>query len=413
MKRYSVLAIFLITFIVYFAVATQFTFKPKWALDYFNPLAQSIIHGRFDIVNSGTTYDLVLFQGKWYAPWGILSSLFLIPLQILKKQFVPTIYLSVIFSSLNVVVVYLLLHRLKKEFFHELRYREIYLLLILFAFGTTHFYVGTLGSVWHVDQMVTNFFGTLSIFFIFRNKRTIKDYLFSVISASIALLGRATIVLLVIIPAFFYAWDYIFPKRISWTQRRQAMIKGIFLFGIPLVFFTAIFFAYNWLRFGSPFEYGYRFIQESSYLAEIRERRGIMSPSNVPMNLWHMIFAFPSFTWKNGLKLNFDLKGNSIFFLTPPFLAIFWATPWKKIGKRITLNPYVSVLWLAAIVTMIPSLLIYSTGWMQFGYRYSLDITVILLLLSVFGMKGRLSALYILGIGFSIAMYWMGIHALT
>ena len=72
----------------------------------------------------------------------------------------------------------------------------------------------------------------------------------------------------------------------------------------------------------------------------------------------------------------------------------------------------VAALWIAAVVTIVPSLLLYSTGWMQFGYRYTLDITAVLVILSVFGMKGRLNWLYVLGIFFSIVVYQMGITAL-
>lgn len=176
------------------------------------------------------------------------------------------------------------------------------------------------------------------------------------------------------------------------------------LFGIPLGLFSALFFIYNWLRFGNLFEYGYRFIAESPYLAQIREKNGILSLANFPTNVRHMLFELPSFSWENGLKLHFNLKGNSIFYLTPPFLAIFWAKPWQKVE--------VAALWIGAVVAMIPSLLIYSTGWMQFGYRYTLDITALLVMLSLFGMKGKLTVLYIWGIAFSVIVYQMGINAL-
>lgn len=398
------MGIFFVVFWLYFGIATSFTFYPKWALDYFNPLAQSLLRGRFDIVDPSITYDLVNVGGKWYAPWGILPALFLIPIQIIKGRFIPPVYLTLLFASADVVVFYFLLRRLQKVFLPVFSEFSLWSALALFTFGTTHVYVGTLGSSWHVDQMVTNFFGTLGIYFIFKKKRAIRDYLFSILSVSIALLGRATIVLLVIIPACLYAWDFILPRQISSGQRQRAIIRGMLLFGIPLGLFSALFFIYNWLRFGNLFEYGYRFIAESPYLAQIREKNGILSLANFPTNVWHMLFELPSFRWENGLKLHFNLKGNSIFFLTPSFLAIFWAKPWQKVE--------VTALWIGAVVAMIPSLLIYSTGWMQFGYRYTLDITAVLVILSVFGMKGRLNLLYVLGILFSIAVYQMGIRAL-
>lgn len=401
MKKLLVpVGIFFVVFWLYFGIATSFTFHPKWVLDYFNPLARSILVGRLDIVYPPVTYDLVNFDGRWYAPWGVLPALFLIPVQIIKGRFIPPLYLTLIFASADVLIFYLLLQRVRRDFLPKLTTLSFWLVMLFFGFGTTHLYVGTLGSVWHVDQMVTNFFGTLGIYFILRKKRRIRDYICSIISFSVALLGRATIVLLVTIPALLYARDYLSVD----AQRKQAVIRGMFLFGIPLGLFTVLFFAYNWLRFGNLFEYGYRFIQESPHLAQIRERNGIMSLSNAPTNLWHMLFELPTFVWNNGWKLNFNLKGNSIFFLSPPLLAALWTNPWKRIE--------IAALWLAVITTMIPSLLLYSTGWMQFGYRYTLDITAVLVILSVFGMKGRLNGLFVLGIFFSIIVYQMGIAAL-
>ena len=401
-KIFVPLFLFISVFVLYFGIATGFSFQSKWYLDYFNPLGQSIRQGRLDIVNPAVTYDLVQYCGKWYAPWGILPALFLIPVQMLKGRFVPPLYLTLFFASADVVIFYFLLQRTKREFLLKLSEPFLWLVLILFAFGTTHLYVGTLGSVWHGDQMVSNFFGTLGIYSIFKKKRTLWSYFFSALCFGTALMGRATIVLLVSIPVLLYSWDFLLPATISWSQRVRAIRNGIVIFGIPLGIFTGLFFLYNWLRFGNSLEYGYRYITEAPNLASLRERYGIMSLSHVATNIRYMFFELPGFYWSNGLRLNFDLKGNSIFFLTPPFLAIFFAK----------LDRYVLSLWIAAIITMIPSLLIYSTGWMQFGYRYSLDVTAVLVLLSLFGMKGKLNVLYVIGVAFSVVVYQMGITAL-
>ena len=127
-------------------------------------------------------------------------------------------------------------------------------------------------------------------------------------------MGRATIVLLVSIPVLLYSWDFCLPATISWSQRVRAIRNGIVIFGIPLGIFTGLFFLYNWLRFGNSLEYGYRYITEAPNLASLRERYGIMSLSHVATNIRYMFFELPGFYWSNGLRLNFDLKGNSIFF---------------------------------------------------------------------------------------------------
>lgn len=405
MKKFIIpFCIFLIIFLIYFTVATQFTFKPKWAVDYFNPLARSLLNFRLNIQTPGMTYDLVNYKEKWYVPWGIIASIFLIPIQLIRGRFVPILYLSLFFSSLNVVIVYLLLNRIKKEFLPKISTFAIYIFLILFAFGTTHFYVGTLGSVWHVNQMVTSFLGTLGIYIIFKKNRTIKDYLLCSIVLSAALLGRFTIVMLLILPVFLYVSERFSVIRHPEFSSGSKFIKDFFLvFGLPLLFFLILSFSYNYLRFGNPFEFGYSYIHEAPGLAKIREENGLSSFKNFTRNARLMLFEIPGISFSDKFHFNFNLNGNSIFFLTPPFLTAFLVRP---------RNRYIIGLWIAGIFTIIPSLLHYSSGWMQFGYRYSLDITVLLLLLSVFGIKGKLNLFYTLGVVFSVVIYFWGINSL-
>lgn len=406
MKRFlPIVVIFFTVFLVYFAVGTKYTFKPKWALDYFNPLAQSMLHLRLDIQNPASTYDLSYYKGKWYGPWGILPALLLIPLQLIKGQFVPIFYFSVFFASLNSILLYFILMRLKRELLPQLSNFNIYLLLLLFAFGTTQFYVGTLGSVWHVDQITTSFFGTLGIYFIFRKKRKIIHYFTSIVCFSFALLGRPTLFLLNVLPISLYIYDLL-------INRKKFYIKEILLLSMPLLIFSALFFLYNYARFGNIFEYGFNYIHESSYLEQIRKENGPFSLKNIPQNLWYMLFEIPNISFTDKIKFNFNLNGNSIFFLTPPLLASFLAFPLMKKDKKLIINPHIASLWIAAIITLFPSLMHYGSGWMQFGYRYSLDITVLLIILSVFSMNGRINTLYLLGIFWSIVMYLMGISAL-
>lgn len=411
-KIFTLLGIFVFIFIMYFGVGTQFSFKPKWAIDYFNPMAQSLMHFRLDIPNPGQTHDLIEFRGKWYTPWGILPAIVLIPLQLLKGRFIPTFYLSLFFSGLTTVIVFLLLKRLQKEFFHHLSIPGIYIILALFAFGTTQFYVGTLGSVWHVNQIVASFFGTLGIFAIFKKNRSIIDCFISSLCFGIGFLGRPTIIFLISLSLSLFIFDLFQKKKLFLIHTTKYIKQAVIAFVLPLMFFCSVFFLYNYFRFGNIFQTGYDYIQESSNLQEIRIKNGLSSLKNIPQNAWYMLFEAPTFAViENKIAVNFNLYGNSIFFLTPPFLAIFLAPIIRKKGG-IKIDPFAVSLWIAIFVTAIPILMHYSSGWMQFGYRYSLDITVLLLLLSVFGIKGKLSALYILGIVFSIIMYVWGIISL-
>lgn len=414
MKRFlPPVIIFSITFFVYFAVGTEYSLRPKWAIDYFNPMAQSLMNFRLDIPNPGQIDDLIEFKGKWYTPWGILPAIFLIPLQILKGRFIPTFYLSLFFSSLTTVVVFLLLKRLQKEFFHNLSTRGVYLILVLLAFGTAQFYVATLGSVWHVNQIVSSFFGTLGIFAIFKKNRKPIDYFISSLCFGIGFLGRPTIIFLISLPLSLFVFDLFQKKKLILAYKTKYIKQATILFGVPLIVFCSIFFLYNYVRFGNIFQTGYDYIHESNNLEQIRKKNGISSFKNIPQNARYMFFELPKVEFVgNNLVFHFNLYGNSLFFLTPPFLTIFLSPLIFKRKGEIQINPFIASLWIAVFTTTIPILMHYSSGWMQFGYRYSLDITVLILLLSIFGIRGKLNILYILGIIFAAWMQILGTHSL-
>lgn len=413
MKRFlPPLIIFIIVLVAYFIVGTNYTLKPKWALDYFNQIAQSIMDLRLNILNPGTTYDLSYYENKWFAPWGIIPALILIPIQLVKGQFIPTFYLSILFSSLNVVVMYFLLLRIKKEFLPKLSTLGIYTCLALLAFGTTQFYVGTLGSVWHVDQITTSFLATLGIYIIFRKERKLVHYFSSIVCFSLALLGRPTMVLLVFLPMILYIFDLQKRKILTTFQRiRFISFKEIIFLSFPLVLFSVIFFLYNYVRFDNILEYGFNHIHESPYLEQLREENGPFSIKSIPRNLWYMLFEFPSINFENPNIFNFNLNGNSIFFLTPPLITAFLAFPIRKRNKKFILDPYVTSLWITVVVTLIPSWMHYASGWMQLGYRYTLDVNILLITLSIFGIRGNVGILYIFGALFSVVMYIVGIRA--
>jgi hypothetical protein len=379
-------------------------------MDYFNVLAQSLLSGHIDISNPSTTYDLIAYQGKWYAPWGILAALVFIPIQLIKGRFVPPLYIGIGFAGLNVVIFYWLLQRIRKEFFPSFGMVSQLFVTVFFAFGTMNFYVGTLGSAWHVDQMVSSMFGSLSLFFIFKKHRVWKDYLWSVIALVPTFLGHATLTLLSSVPFLLYLYDL--SKMNSMRKRLEKFAREIWIFIIPLGFGSICFFLYNYVRFGSIFEYGYRYIHEAPQLAQLRLTHGVMSLWHVPNNFWHFALNMPGLYWQNGLRMRIDLHGNSLFYLSPPLLLIFLARPFIRSKKKWSIDPYVTALWTGALVTFLPSIMLYSTGWMQFGYRYALDIIPILVLLTVFGAKGRISWLYVTGIVIAVMFHVLGITAL-
>lgn len=380
-KMFFAVSIVGMVFVVYFGTATKWTFQPPWVIDYINSMALSIRLFRLDIPNPPITYDLILYNGRWYIPWGMLAPLVHVPLQLLVGgRFVPPLYTSLLFGSLTIGMVWWALRRVRDDWFpHEALWTPLFF-TFLYAFGTMQFYVATVGSVWYVNQAVSMFFGVSGIAMILKKKRSIAEYVTSVACCSLIVLGRPTLAFLTVVPVFLFLRD---------AKQRVSDRRKIVWLVLPMVIATTLFFLYNLARFDSPFETGYRYIQEDPVLAKNRQQYGMFSPSYTPRNVWHLMFAPPHFSWNRGPVVDIDLAGNSIFFLSPLLTLALFTIPWIwSNGKKY--RQIIAAVWLGVLATALPTILYYNTGWMQFGYRYALDFSFLLVILVYFWSRGRM-----------------------
>ena len=152
------------------------------------------------------------------------------------------------------------------------------------------------------------------------------------------------------VPGGYLARTRAFPWR-SWVW--------LGLGALPAV---VAFFAYNQIRFGTPLESGYALATLPPFLQALRDQ-GLFAISHIPMNLdllfLHLprpIATFPFFM-PDGLGLS--------IFLTSPGLLFAVRADWRARRAWLLLG--------ATIAVLIPTLLYYGGGWLQFGYRYFLD----------------------------------------
>jgi hypothetical protein len=168
-------------------------------------------------------------------------------------------------------------------------------------------------------------------------------------------LTRAPLAFAIPFYALLLAGDRVWERR-RWPWRTWAQLAvGV---GPSIAFF----FWYNDARFGSPLESGYGLALLPAWL-EAQRQHGLFSSYHVPMNLYYLFGKIPKlidtfpFFQPDGL-------GMSIF-ITSPGLLYAVRAPWRT--SR--------VWWLAgaALLVLIPTLLYYGGGWLQYGYRYALD----------------------------------------
>jgi hypothetical protein len=203
----------------------------------------------------------------------------------------------------------------------------------------------------------------------------------------------------------------------------RASIKKIIPFALMLCGGLVVMLAYNHLRFGHLMDFGYGYVQGSKSLTNVYTLGGGFSFAYMPCNIQVSLFGLPNFPWNplpdlmrtcSHLQLGntfgevsnfFNPVGMSMFLTTPAFLLIFRA----NLRDKLVLASAVGI-----ITTFLILWMYHTTGWTQFGYRYSLDIIVfIFLILGItiqnigLGEKFLFTASFIMGAIGVYLMYYM------
>ncbi len=154
----------------------------------------------------------------------------------------------------------------------------------------------------------------------------------------------------------------------------------------PLIFGTLTL-GLNLLRFGALGDFGYRFMIVPPFLRERLLENGQLSLAHLGRNLAAVFlqppmmirdeigsFVFPFFAS--------DPKGMALLFVTPAFVAVLLAVTISGRERKLLL----AITWATLILTCLPGLLYYNTGWVQWGGRFLVDAWPMWLLLAVIGL---------------------------
>ncbi len=320
-------------------------------------LADAFLHGRTWLTNGLGPYDNVVIGDHVYVPFGPFPAFVLLPIVAVfgaaqADHWQPVINAAL--AALDLGLCWWLAARLGVRSLVDRVW-----LVVLFGFSTQIWWVTTRGGVWHTGHLVATGLTLMALIELFGRRRPLIVGLLG----GAAFLTRAPLLLALPIYALMLApVDAAISATRSATNRWRPAIRDwlVLIVGfLPLGFFALW---YNDARFGSPFESGYGLASLPDWLVALRDQ-GLFSLSHLGMNIDYLflhtptqISAFPFFR-PDGL-------GMSIFITSP---GLFWAVRSDWFSRR-------SWLLLAALVlTLVPNLLYYGGGWLQYGYRYALD----------------------------------------
>ena len=364
-------AVLVLTAVSLYSVIVR-NFRP----DQFIYLAENLTKGKLSVDDMPLIYpDYAIFKGHVYLPPGPLPAIILIPfLNALGKGFRPG-WISLLITLANIFLLFHLLNLFLKE-------RDtLKWLLLLFFGGCVYFGVSVTMVSWYFAHIVATTCTLLSLLTILKNRNPFLGGLF------LGLAAACRLSILFAFPALiFIIWNnFLLQKVEEATIRTKARNTFIFIIGLCLPLLLLLW--YNYARFGTFFETGYGIdVVGSSALEEARSY-GLFSIVHIPRNLYVLLLEGP---------LPFPNLQNPIFtfpFLQPSPLGmgIFFTSPALLFALKAHIKePIVKACWLGIILILVPLLSHYATGWIQFGFRYSIDFMPFLIVLTGLGIGPKL-----------------------
>jgi hypothetical protein len=153
--------------------------------------------------------------------------------------------------------------------------------------------------------------------------------------------------------------------------RRFLVLCARFLAPVMVIAMLAM--LHNYARFSEAWEFGH------SYLAVRQQERmetiGQFSHQYLSRNLAVALTLLPTVT-STAPFLHLSGHGLALWFTTPLLLLLLWPRQRTRLHRP---------LWLCVALAALPSLLYHNSGWLQFGYRFSLDYVVFLIALLAIG----------------------------
>jgi len=291
-------------------------------------LADAFLHGRVWLDTRLGYQDVIVVGDRVYVPFAPFPAIALMPIVAVFGPQVADQWETGINAALAAATIGLAWWFTGRAGVRSLVDR--FFLVVLLGFSTQIWWVTTRGGVWHTGQLIATVLTLLCLIELWGSRR---GWLVGLL-AGFAFLTRAPLAFAIPFYALLLAGDRIWePRRWPW----RTWIK-LTLGVLPSI---AFFFWYNVARFGSPLESGYALALLPSWLEAIRQH-GLFSTYDVPMNIDYLFLKVPK--------------------VIPTF-------PYFKpdgLGMSIFITS-------AALLVLIPTLLYYGGGWLQYGYRYALD----------------------------------------
>ncbi|HVU49492.1 MAG TPA: hypothetical protein VHL80_02335 [Polyangia bacterium] len=278
---------------------------------------------------------------------------------------------TALWAGLNPALLFLLLRDLRRRGLSRRDVGDDLWLTALFGVGSVYYFCSVVGQVWFSAHVVAV---TLSIGYAWASLDAARPAL----AGLCLVLGYATR------PSLGFAFPLFILEAVrvsgGWGALRsgegwRALTPRLVRLGVPVAVIGAVLLWHNQARFGDPFEFGHRYLNVQ--WQERISRFGLFNYHFLSRNLAAALVLLPRIMARAPF-VKISQHGMSLL-VTSPNLA-YTVMPQER-------SHLTRPLWLTIAAVAIPSLLYQNSGYVQFGYRFSLDYMVYFVVLLAIGNR--------------------------
>lgn len=344
---------------------------------------------------------------KYYVSFPPFPAVLMLPLVAVLHHRTNDVIFSVVLAGMVPALLYLLLRRLPRALASPTDPAALapapdapaqesldLWLTLLFGFGSVFYFAAVQGQVWFTAHVVASLLAVLYLLCLW----PLRPFACGLLCGALFLTRpqMAAIGLLFVLELWRkYAGtpaDPLLPAlRPSVGSRLRPLVGPLLWFALPAATLAGLGMAHNYLRFGRLLEFGHTYLQ--TIQADNIQRFGLMNYQFLPRNLATALTLLPKLL-PTAPYLQISYHGLALWFTSPALLYLLW--PQLPLWRPTPAAPSPAprpieaserarqlrlVLWVTILPIALASLLYQNSGYVQFGYRFSLDYMLLLLVL--------------------------------
>lgn len=289
---------------------------------------------------------------------------------------------TIAFAAANMALFYVLMRRLSLGGLSRLNDAENLWMTVLFGFGTNHLWCSVQGAVWFTALIIGV---TFTLLYLLASIDAKHPFLAG-LALGCAFATRTPLLFTVVVFAAFF----FFPGgRLRRDFGARFWRDGLLFVAAPLVIGLALLYA-NYLRFDHLSEFGHSYLANGQ-IARIRDY-GLFNVHFVSRNLAAM-FALTPTLLPEAPWVQVSKHGLALWVTTPALLTLLVPRYADDAATKLWLRTCAAAVLICATLHVMYQ----NTGWVQFGFRFSLDYTVYLCVILALARER-------LGVGFKVLL---------